>query len=332
MCPPSIFFATREQDGEQDKQLGDFRQFIRASVSRDEPAIELGPSYNPLIPKRLGFNVTIVDHATAEELKAKYSQASVDLSLIEPVDVLWGGGRLSTRIQQRGFSAIVASHMIEHATDFIGFLQDCSELLAMDKQLFLIVPDKRYCFDFLHNVTDSAKVIADHHLRRKQHSLDSLFRNSTNVRAQFKETISTFWGQHEIDHLWFVENDPKACLKSAIKRADGEDFFDCHENYFTPSSLFLLVEELRYLGFTDFVPRIVSRARGCEFLTVLAKTDLPVPTRRQHMETKKLLHLNILREEREWLNSISALLDQNVYEPALNGTCDLAQVDPILEI
>lgn len=309
MFPTSEFYATPEQDSEQDERIGEFRRFIRASVSSDEPAIEFGPSFNPLIPKRLGFNVTIVDHADAEELKAKYGRDAVDLSLIEPVDVLWTGGRLSARIKERHFSTIVASHMIEHATDFIGFLQDCSELLAMDKQLFLIVPDKRFCFDFLHGVTDTAKVIADHRLHRKRHSLESLFRNSSNVKAQFGETVSTFWGQHEIADLHFVDGDSKPCLEGALKYADSEDFFDCHENYFTPSSFFLLIEELRYLGFTDFVPQIVTRARGCEFLAVLRKGALDPPTRRQHMEMKKLLYLNMLREQREWLASMSALLE-----------------------
>ena len=312
LFPTSEFYATPEQDGEQDARIGDFRHFIRASVSRDEPAIEIGPSYNPLIPKRLGFNVTIVDHADAEELKAKYCRAAVDLSLIEPVDVLWTGGRLSERIEERGFSSIVASHMIEHSTDFIGFLQDCSELLGKDKQLFLIVPDKRFCFDFLHCVTDTAKVIADHRLGRMRHSLESLFRNSSNVKAQFGETVSTFWGQHEIADLRFIEEDSKTCLEGAIKCAESEDFFDCHENYFTPSSFFLLIEELRYLGFIDFVPRIVTRSRGCEFLAVLRKAAMTPPTKHQHMEIKMFLYLNMLREEREWLASMSALLDRQV--------------------
>ena len=205
--PSCEFYAAPEQDGEQDARIGQFRKFIRASVSADQRAIELGASYNPLIPKRLGFNVTVVDHATAEELKAKYRLDKVDLSLIEPVDIIWSSERLSARITERNFSAIVASHMIEHATDFIGFLRDCSELLAMDKELFLIVPDKRFAFDFLHSATETAKVIEDHLLRRTKHSLASLFRNSSNVKAQFGETVSTFWGQHPIADLQFVEDD-----------------------------------------------------------------------------------------------------------------------------
>jgi hypothetical protein len=309
LFPSCEFYATPEQDGEQDARIGQFREFIRASVSPAERALELGPSYNPLVPKRLGFNVTIVDHASAEDLKRKYSRDPVDVSLIEPVDVIWSGGKLSEDIRERDFSAIVASHMIEHATDFIGFLQDCSELLAMDKELFLIVPDKRFGFDCLHSVTDTAKVIADHRLRRKKHSLEALFRNSSNVRAQFGETVSAFWGQHEIADLRFVEDDPKASLAGAIKWVDAEDFFDCHENYFTPSSFFLLIEELRYLGFTDFAPRIMTRSRGCEFLAILRRAASS-PTRKEHMEVKKFLYLNMLREEREWLSSLGGLLDR----------------------
>ena len=102
----------------------------------------------------------------------------------------------------------------------------------------------------------------------------------------------------------------RACLEGAIKWADSGDFFDCHENYFTPSSFFLLIEEIRYLGFIDFVPRLVTRARGCEFLVVLRKTALNTTTMSEHLTIKKFLYLNMLREQREWLASLSALLDQ----------------------
>lgn len=49
--------------------------------------LEVGPSHNPIAPKSKGFDVEIVDHASAEELRLKYSNHGIDLNLIEGVGI-----------------------------------------------------------------------------------------------------------------------------------------------------------------------------------------------------------------------------------------------------
>ena len=108
---------------------------------------EIGPSHNPLAPKRLGYNTTIVDHADQAALKEKYADAGVDLDRIEPVDVVWSGQPVEELVQGRRFDWVIASHVAEHAPDLIGFLNDYSSLVAPGGRLGLILPDKRSCFD-----------------------------------------------------------------------------------------------------------------------------------------------------------------------------------------
>jgi len=302
------FFWHPAQDPEQDRRIGAFRDYIVRTVAKDRPSVEVGPSHNPIIAKRLGFDVRTVDHADATQLAKKYTGFGVDVSRIEPVDVIWTGGRLSDALSRRDAAAIVCSHMIEHATDFIGFLDDCTELLAPDGRILLAVPDRRYCFDFLHPTSDVAKVLDDHRQQRRIHSFASLFRNTTNVAARIDGTDRIAWGQHGIDDITLYNGDPEGGIDDIVA---ATEYIDSHENYFTPSSFVLLIEELRFLGQLRLAPRVVTRARGCEFLITLAPAPHAAgrPPLAEYLARKKFLVLNMLREERERLQYLGKLLD-----------------------
>ena len=45
------------------------------------------------------------------------------------------------------FDYVVASHVLEHMQDIIGFFQDISGIMKPGGKLCIIYPDKRYCFD-----------------------------------------------------------------------------------------------------------------------------------------------------------------------------------------
>jgi hypothetical protein len=300
------FYWRPDQDADQDARIGAFRHFVQTHVAKDRPTAEIGPSLSPVLAKRLGYDVTVVDHADQTALIEKYAAQNLDTSRIEPVDVVWTGGRLAPAMPRRDMAAIVACHMIEHATDFVGFLDDCTDMLADDGRIFLIVPDRRYCFDFMHASTDVAKVVEDHRLQRRLHSFASLYRLTTNMAARVGGGTTIAWGPHPIEDIDFVHGDPSGVIESVCA---ATDYIDGHENYFTPSSFVLLIEELRYLGLLRLAPTIVTRARGCEFLVVLAKREQDRPPLPEYLERKKFLMLNMLREERERLNLIGGLLD-----------------------
>jgi len=121
--------------------------------------LEIGPSHRPIAPKRSGFNVRILDHLDASGLRAKYADHGVDTSAIEEVDYIWRGEPLEQLVGGVRFQWIVASHVIEHVPDLIGFLNSCERILAHGGLLSLAVPDKRYCFDCQRENSSLARVI-----------------------------------------------------------------------------------------------------------------------------------------------------------------------------
>jgi SAM-dependent methyltransferase len=130
--------------------------------------LEIGPSHRPLAPKRAGYNVHTLDHASAAELRAKYQDANVDISNIEDVDFVWHGEPYPELIGQKHcYDWIISSHVIEHVPDLISHIKECEILLKANGFLSLIIPDKRYCFDYFQPLTSTGDLLDAFAERRK---------------------------------------------------------------------------------------------------------------------------------------------------------------------
>lgn len=78
---------------------------VMAGLKRDGPGLEIGPSHNPIAPKREGYNVHILDHLDQKALREKYAdhgQYGVIVDNIEEVDFVWQGQPLSKLIGKTG--------------------------------------------------------------------------------------------------------------------------------------------------------------------------------------------------------------------------------------
>src|SRR3954454_16003748 len=67
---------------------------LRSMLPLDGVGLEIGPGYNPLLPKAEGFAVETADYTDADHLRQKYSSApGVDIDRIETVDHVLDGSR-----------------------------------------------------------------------------------------------------------------------------------------------------------------------------------------------------------------------------------------------
>jgi predicted SAM-dependent methyltransferase len=156
--------------------------------------IEIGPSLNPIAPKREGRNVTIVDHATREGLVEKYlADPNVDPSMIEEVDLVWHSGAIEDLIDSTHwgtYDAFIASHVIEHTTDVIAFLRSARKLLRDDGVVILAIPDKRKCFDFFRPLSTTSDAVAAYIKKRQRHTAKTHF---DYAMYQAKRNDATGW-------------------------------------------------------------------------------------------------------------------------------------------
>lgn len=271
---------------------GCFRQHIRQVVGNAK-AIEIGASYGPVLPKRDGFRVTTVDHLTEQELKTTYAHLGSALDAIEPVDCVWQDGPLHHVFPRNSFAFVVSSHVLEHQPDFLGFLQDCSQLLCHGGEVLSIVPDKRFCFDYFQPLTDVATVIRNHQCAAHRHNFESLYRASTAV--QIDERLG--WGQEPVTQFRLIDKDPRAILERSLAFAAREEYVDAHASYFTPMSLRLIVTELHFLGLIDLAVTTLSATRGCEFMIGVKKIGPCQLTLEEFADEKHFLLGQIVEED-----------------------------------
>lgn len=134
---------------------------------RQAAGLEIGALAWPIVRKNEG-NITYIDHTTTEELRRKYAHApSVPLDQIVEVDAIWGNQTLAEAVNGRRFDYIIASHVVEHVPDLIGWFGELVDVLEPGGEIRLIVPDRRYTFDHMRTETRLADVLAAHAVRAR---------------------------------------------------------------------------------------------------------------------------------------------------------------------
>jgi hypothetical protein len=280
---------------------------LLSGLSKDNPIIEVGPLHNSIAPKRDGWNTTIIDHDCRTGLINKYkNDSAVDIDLIEEVDVIWQQGSLAeafSSAQQHTFQAIIASHVIEHIPDFIGFFQSAQYLLNPDSGvLVLAVPDKRFCFDAFRPISTTGRVLEAYTQKVQRHSQAALFDHlAYSVHADER----CAWGRETPSKLSFSSDIEQALSTlEAWHDSSSAPYIDCHGWQFTPASFQLLIIELGELGLIDWRIDWIKPRPTTEFLVHLRPGYAKYPTQELREKRRLQLQIEILRELREqasWL-------------------------------
>lgn len=194
--------------------------------------LEIGPSFSPLLPKRDGYNVETLDHMDAEALRRKYAGTAVDLSRIETVDYVGGLEQIHTQ-----YDFIVASHVIEHVPDLLGFLQQCERLLSSSGILVLAVPDHRYAFDCLRPRSTTGQVIDA--LGRTAHTAGRMF---DEIAYNCLNDGRLAWKRTARKHLRFYRPLVDAAVVARNPHAHHQG--DIHAWQFSPAGFRLIMQDL----------------------------------------------------------------------------------------
>lgn len=285
-------------------------------VKRNKPGLEIGPSINPIAPKRAGFLVETVDYLSATEIarRHKSNNPNAETELIEEVDYLWRGERLPNLIAKKNYYQwIIASHVIEHIPDVISFLQDAYTLLTDNGVLALAIPDKRYHFDAFNPIDSTGRFIDAHYSRAKKASPGKIFDALTNC---IQKNGKKGWDKNESGDITFTENFQEAIIewKEAVAQ---KKYYDCHQWRFTPESFYLLIKDLHEVGILkNFEITEISDAIGHEFFVFLRKikTKPAFPIERDVL-LKKINRINNIKIFPEF---IDVPFDRDYYIQKIN--------------
>lgn len=276
---------------------------LLSTTQRSSRILEIGPSHAPIAPKAAGWNTFVIDHATQAELRAKFRGYGVNLDAIEPVDFVWNTGGLADAVPAAfhgTIDTIIASHVIEHVPDFIGFFTSCAKLLKLTGTIALAVPDKRYCFDFFQPLSMAGDMIEAHLTGATRHSRRTVFNYLTHI---VMADGATAWGQHRIKEFALL-HPFKEATRALQKWTDdpSQPYKDYHAWQFTPASFELVVLELAMAGMLDFHVVTTYPAAGSEFIILLQPGAARFAAPEIADEQRLLLMQRILVETREQLD------------------------------
>lgn len=242
---------------------------IAGMFDRSGLGLEIGPSYNPIVPKASGANIETLDYADRATLVEKYKAIpGVDFTKIEAVDYVSDGRSISEIITNRGcYDYIIASHVIEHLPNVIGFINDCSLLLKDSGVLLFVVPDRRYCFDYFRPATTSGALLQAFRERRTRHPVGLMF---DHVAYAARRGGAIAWSDQDRGRVTFVHT-----LQDAVSLFSNYNpdvlYADYHAWQFTPSSFRLIMRDLADMAILDLRERAFHDTVGCEFYITLSR-------------------------------------------------------------
>ncbi|QPC87462.1 methyltransferase domain-containing protein [Mesorhizobium sp. NBSH29] len=214
-----------------------------ASLGETESSVlEIGPFNNPMVR---GGNVSYFDVMTTDQLRKRAVGIGYDTATIPEINFVSPIGDLS--VVEGRFSAVVSSHCIEHQPDLIHHLAQVHALLEPGGKYYLVVPDKRYCFDhFLPEVTLGEVLAA------KGETVHPLHKVIEHRALTTHNDPHQHWnGVHQHDG-WAMST--AARVQSAIDEYNAAEggYVDVHRWQFTPETFRAVIEGLTATGQARF--------------------------------------------------------------------------------
>ena len=254
--------------------------------------LEIGPSHNPIAPKRDGFNVHILDHASKEQLREKYKDAGVNLSNIEDVDYVWTGKEYKETIgHEKYFDWIIASHVIEHVPNMVRFLNECEAVLKDSGKLSLVIPDARFCFDYFTPLSSTGNFLDAFAENRIKPSCGQVFDHFANA-AMLDNKIT--WSSSFIDCPDKLIHSFDQAKSQYTQCVNDDHYIDLHCSRFVPETFNLIISDLRDLGLINLKIIHEFPTDGCEFYVTLAKLDDSdknlISSKSSRIDTLKFIH------------------------------------------
>lgn len=275
----------------------DRREHLRATLQKaidkaHVKTLEISPWDNPFLRgdsvKYFATEDAETLRKSAELAKRRFNKVPEKIHFVSPTGDLG--------VVDEKFDIVFSAHVIEHTPDFVRHLLGVSKILNKGGVYVLIVPDKRYSFDYYHAETTLAEVIDAFVSKRKNPRLADVinlaftythnnpyrhwlgehgtrygepnkrFSSDAGVEVTGEFFLDDGKGIHRENFLRLIEK-----YSEAVERGE---YISAHNWRFTPDSFRYIVRMLNELQFIDLkIYRCCHTVWGrVEFIAMLEKT------------------------------------------------------------
>lgn len=257
-------------------------------VEKNHKGIEIAPWFNPLAPKRDGYDIKIIDIFDTETLleraKADPAIAETGYERLEDVDYVGSAVEIAELVPEDlhgSIDYVISSHNFEHLPNPVRFLQGVEKILRPGGHLTMALPDARGCFDFFRPSTTTGQWLQAHFENRKRPTYQQLFEmNSGHASRVTKdgELTTSDIRDAELSSLALTGNIEVAFRRwNEWREASDETYRDTHCTVMTPASFQLNMLDIRAVELIGLEVEWVTSERGMEFL---ARVRKPLEVRR----------------------------------------------------
>ncbi|MBK8619803.1 MAG: methyltransferase domain-containing protein [Anaerolineales bacterium] len=183
-------------------------------------------------------------------MKSTKNDPVVNINNIVETDYLWGKQTLPELVEGKLFDYVVASHVIEHVPNMLGWMREIASVLKDGGILSLAIPDKRYTFDHKRDLTSLGTLVESYLMDKRRPGIRDIFD---------QESMATKVDMYE---AWSKNFDPQTLkhhgnLQMALQLSRGyllsDEYSDVHVNIMTPASFLMILEQASQIGLFDFV-------------------------------------------------------------------------------
>lgn len=238
--------------------------------------IEIAPFFRPTLLKQ-DCNIYYTDYATAAELKKKHEHLEIAREIAELTvesDFIWRPGETLVKCIPAGmrFDYAIASHVIEHVPNVIGWLVQILDVLKPGGVLSLAIPDKRATFDVYRSETHVSEMV-DAWLRNQK------IPSSAQIYDMLSNAVDapsgSFPQEEGIPFASLHRNyTDQQALEFAIHAFTTGSYLDIHCSVFTPDGFRSLLLRINELGLLNIAVSD-SISRDGEFFLRLTKLGEP---------------------------------------------------------
>lgn len=240
-----------------------------------ESGLEIGPLASPIVPRAMGL-ILYSDHRSTEELRQQYgphaAAGAVDLGQIVEIDVVvHETTTIAAELGTRGpVDYVVASHVIEHIPNVVGWLNEIAECLREGGHLCLAVPDKRFTFDHFRATTPTRDLVEWHFARPQAPTPGQVYDHVAHVAEIDPGRV---WTGRPVTCRALPDHGPAEGLRIARAVTDHGGYNDVHCTVFTPESFAQVIGEVIAFGLVPFAFAALqpTAAGEMEFFATLRK-------------------------------------------------------------
>lgn len=212
--------------------------------------VEIGAANNPIIPAHIG-TCRYVDYMTTEQLRERLADYPYRDSLVA-IDYVWSGsGSLVDRIGADRFDYAIASHVIEHVPNPVGWFSGIYEALKPGARFNLAIPDRRFTFDICAPESSLGEFVEAALLNYERPSARQVFDCCYYGKAI--EPGNRWSDKLDVQSVPAFTGDiaPALALQQAREAIQGT-YFDSHCWVFTPDSFLRVLRGLCLVGMFPF--------------------------------------------------------------------------------